>query len=100
MTYPAEAQTQLNAVRCLILAVAQENGLAAVEETLKWGEASYPVKGGNTIRLGWKRRDPDSIKVFFHCQTSLTETFRVIYRDEFEYEAKRAIIVPLDAPIK
>lgn len=98
-TYPDEAQRQLEAVRHLILAVAEENDLGAVEETLKWGEASYLVKGGTTIRLDWKPIDPDAIKVYFHCQTKLIETFKEIYRDEFEYEGKRAIIVPLDAAI-
>lgn len=99
-TYPAEAQEQLYAVRHLILAVAEENNLGAVEETLKWGEASYLVKGGTTIRMDWKPKDPDSIKVYFHCQTRLIETFKEIYRDEFEYEGKRAIIVPLDSAVK
>ncbi|WP_420837092.1 hypothetical protein [Aliidiomarina soli] len=53
-TYPAEAQTQLDAVRRLIFAVAEENNLGAVEETLKWGEASYLVKGGTApIACKW-----------------------------------------------
>lgn len=98
--YPAEAQRQLEAVRLLILTVAEENELGEVEETLKWGEASYLVKGGTTVRIDWKPKDPDAIKVYFHCQTRLIETFREIYRDEFEYEGKRAIVVPLDAAIK
>ncbi|GGD62860.1 DUF1801 domain-containing protein [Lacimicrobium alkaliphilum] len=99
-TYPGEAQRQLEAVRHLIFAIAEENELGAVEETLKWGEASYLVKGGTTIRMDWKPKDPAVIKVYFHCQTRLIETFREIYRDEFEYEGKRAIVVPLDAAIK
>lgn len=99
-TYPDEAQRQLEAVRHLILAVAGENDLGSVEETLKWGEASYLVKGGTTIRMDWKPKDPNAIKVYFHCQTRLIETFKEIYRDEFEYEGKRAIVLPLDAGIK
>ena len=99
-TYPAEAQRQLKAVRNLIFAVAKENDLGAVEETLKWGEASYLVKGGTTIRMDWKPKDPVVIKVYFHCQTKLIETFREIYRNEFEHEGKRAIVIPLDAAIK
>tara|TARA_A100001391_G_scaffold204174_1_gene198874 strand:- start:42968 stop:43372 length:405 start_codon:yes stop_codon:yes gene_type:complete len=99
-TYPDKAKKQLIAVRQLILDVAEENDLDTVEEALKWGEASYLVKGGTAIRLDWKPKSPDSIKVYFHCQTKLIETFREIYRDEFEYEGKRAIVVPLDADIK
>ncbi|WP_227714458.1 DUF1801 domain-containing protein [Marinobacter sp. 1-4A] len=96
-TYPIEAQRQLENVRGLILAVAAENGLGTVEEGLKWGEASYLVKGGSAIRMDWKPKDPDVIKVYFHCQTILIETFKEIYPDEFEYEGKRAIDIPLGA---
>ena len=99
-TYPTEAQRLLQAVRRLIISVAEEKNLGAVEETLKWGEPSYLVKGGTTIRMDWKPKDPESIKVYFHCRTRLIETFREIYRDEFEYEGKRAIVVPLGADIK
>lgn len=97
--YPVEAQRQLEAVRRLIFTVADENALGAVEETLKWGEASYLVKGGTTIRIDWKRKDPDVVKVYFHCQTTLIETFKEIYRNEFEYEGKRAIVIPLDSDV-
>jgi hypothetical protein len=55
-TYPVEVQRQLENVRRLILSVAKENDLGDVEETLKWGEASYRVKGGSPIRIDWKPR--------------------------------------------
>ena len=96
-SYPLAAQKQLEEVRRLILAVAEENALGAVEESLKWSEASYQVKGGSAIRIDWKPKDPDVIKVYFHCQTHLIETFREIYRKEFDYEGKRAIVLPLTA---
>lgn len=96
-TYPVDAQEQLKSIRRLLFSVAEENGLGAVEETLKWGEPSYLVKGGSTIRMDWKPNEPDVIKVYFHCQTSLVETFKELYRDEFEYEGKRAIVIPLSA---
>jgi hypothetical protein len=44
-SYPQEARNQLLSVRELILAIAADNGLGSVAETLKWGEASYSVKG-------------------------------------------------------
>ncbi|HAW92057.1 MULTISPECIES: DUF1801 domain-containing protein [unclassified Arsukibacterium] len=96
-TYPVEAQEQLKSIRRLVFSVAEENDLGTVEETLKWGELSYLVNGGSTIRMDWKSNDPDFIKVYFHCQTSLVETFREIYRYEFTYEGKRAIVIPLGA---
>lgn len=95
--YPVEAQKQLKDIRRLVLSVAEENDLGSVEETLKWGEASYCVKGGSPIRIDWKAKHPGAIKVYFHCQTSLVETVREIYRDEFEYEGNRAIVIPLGA---
>ncbi|WP_417533122.1 DUF1801 domain-containing protein [Marinobacterium stanieri] len=99
-TYPDEAKEQLEAVRQLILAVAREKALGSVEETLKWGEASYLVKGGTPIRMDWKPKDPNAIKVYFHCQTKLIETIKEVYRDAFKYEGNRAMIIPLDAPLK
>nr|WP_240549910.1 DUF1801 domain-containing protein [Halomonas titanicae] len=91
---------QLESVRQLILSTAAEGELGDVEEVLKWGEASYLVKGGTTIRIDWKPKDPDVIKVFFHCQTCLIETFKEIYRNEFEYEGTRAIVLPLRVNIE
>lgn len=99
-TYPENARRQLESVRQLILTIAAEDALGDVEEVLKWGEASYLVKGGTTIRIDWKAKDPDAIKVFFHCQTRLIETFKEIYLSEFEYEGKRAIVIPLSMNIE
>lgn len=98
--YSAAVQKQLEAVRCLIFAVAEDAKLGKVEETLKWGEVSYLVKGGSTIRIDWKPKDPEVIKVYFNCQTRLIETFREIYRDEFEYEGRRAIAIPLTTDVQ
>lgn len=98
-SYPNDARKQLEQVRKLIFMVAAENKLGEVEETLKWGEASYLVKGGSAIRIDWKPKDPDAIKVFFHCQTRLVETFKEIYRTEFAHEGKRAILIPLNTNI-
>lgn len=99
-SYPVQAQRQLEYVRGLIFTVAAENALGTVEESLKWGEASYLVKGGSPIRIDWKPKTPAVIQIYFHCQTRLVETFREIYRDEFSYEGKRALVLPLDATIK
>jgi hypothetical protein len=99
-TYPADAQKQLENVRRLIFFVAEELDLGSVEETLKWDEASYLVKGGSAIRMDWKPKDPGVIKVYFHCQTRLIETFREIYQDEFDYEGKRALVIPLSARVE
>ncbi len=99
-SYPAEAQQQLEAVRQLILALAAEHVLGNVEESIKWGEASFLVQGGTAIRIDWKANDPAVVKLFFHCQTLLVETFREIYPAELRYEGNRAVLVPLTANIR
>lgn len=99
-SYPKNAREKLERVRQLILTVAAENALGHVEETLKWGEASYLAKGGTPVRIDWKPKDPGVIKIFFHCQTRLIETFKELYRNEFEYEGQRAIVLPLSANLK
>ncbi len=98
-SYPGNAKSQLECIRSLILKVADENNLGAVEETFKWGEPSYLVNGGSTIRIDWKPKEPDVVKVYFHCQTSLLETFKELYQDELEFDGKRAIVISLDMDI-
>tara|TARA_R110000772_G_scaffold233128_2_gene344702 strand:+ start:344 stop:760 length:417 start_codon:yes stop_codon:yes gene_type:complete len=94
-TYPLTAAQHFRTIRNLIFAVAKENALGEVEESLKWNKPSYRTKGGSTVRIDWKNKEPEHIKVYFHCQSVLVETFREIYPDEFIYEGKRAIVIAL-----
>ncbi len=94
-SYPGPAAKMLKQVRELILSTADELGINKVEETLKWGEPSYLVKGGSTLRIAWKEKSPDQVSMYFHCQTRLVETFREIHPGTFEYDGKRAIHLPL-----
>ncbi|WP_197081789.1 hypothetical protein [Paenibacillus sp. E194] len=51
--YPLHIQGKLFFLRQLILDTASEtDGVGSVEETLKWGEPSYVMKKGSTIRIG------------------------------------------------
>lgn len=92
--YPQAAKDMLMEIRQLILAVAAEQGMA-VEETLKWGQPSYLVKGGSTIRYDWSAKSPTHVKLFFNCKTQLVETFREIYAEVFEFEGNRVILFKL-----
>lgn len=94
-SYPERARAFLEELRGLILQVAEEQGIGPPQESLKWGEPSYAVKGGCAVRIDWKPKFPDSCFVYFQCQTRLVETFREIYGDVFEYEGKRAIVLSL-----
>ncbi len=94
--YSQAAGEHLLAVRTLIYDIAAERGLGKVDESIKWGEASFWVKGGSAVRVDWKEKQPEVIKVFFHCQTRLIETFREVYPEAFAYEGNRALLIPLE----
>ncbi len=91
--YPKEIQEKMYFLRRIVLEVAAElEGNNTIEETLKWGEPSYIMKGGSTIRMDWKRSSPLQYALYFHCKTKLVDTFKELYRDELKFETNRAII--------
>jgi hypothetical protein len=84
----------------LILETAKESEFVEeLEETLKWGEPSYLVKKGSTIRIDWKAKTPDQYAIYFKCTSKLVLTFKEIYGDKFKYEKNRAILFDLDEKI-
>ncbi len=89
---PASARRSLRQLRSLILDTAAEAGIERVEETLKWGEPSYLVKGGSTIRIAWKPNTPDACYLFFNCNTRLVATFRELYGQTFVFAGNRALV--------
>ena len=75
--YPAPIREKLMYLRQLVLETAAETeGVKGLQETLKWGEPSYLVKGGSTVRMDWKKSKPDQYALYFHCKTMLIDTFR------------------------
>ncbi len=98
-SYPQAPRTKLLTIRDLVLATAKEIDAGPVEETLKWGEPSYLVKGGSTIRLAWKPKEPDVVKVLFNCNTLLVETFRELYPRGMAFEGNRAILLPVSGKL-
>lgn len=97
--WPPLISEQLYRLRALILEAAAElEEIGEMEETLKWGEPSYLVKGGSTVRLGWKPERGDNYFMYFHCQTKLVPTFRELYSEQFDFEGNRAIIFEMGAP--
>jgi hypothetical protein len=101
-SYPDDIQAVMDQLRNHILQVATEHDLGSVEESLKWGEPSYVVKGGSAVRIDWKEKSPDKYFVYFLCQTRLVETCKELYGKLFVYEGKRAIVFDLadDLPIQ
>ena len=90
--YPASIRKKLETIRNLILAEAKESCLGKVEETLKWGEPSYRVDGGSTVRYDWKEKSPDQYAIYFNCNTKLVDTFKELYGSKFHFEGNRAIV--------
>jgi len=102
-TYPEAIRSKVLFLRELIYAVAAETeNITGFEETLKWNEPSYKAKSASTIRIAWKKSDPNQYGMYFHCKTTLVDTFKELYGDVFKFEGNRAIIfntddvVPLD----
>ena len=91
--YPEAMREKMLRLRQIVLDTASETeGVAALEETLKWGEPSYLTKGGSTIRMDWKARAPDEYAIFFNCNTPLIATFKEVYGDVFTFQGNRAIV--------
>ena len=86
----------LLALRGHVLAAAAESGrVGDLVETLKWGEPAYlPAKArvGTTVRINAVKGSADRYAAYFHCQTTLLESFRHLYPDAFVYEGSRAIL--------
>ena len=94
--YPGKTRAKLMFLRQLILDVAAETqGVGPLEETLKWGQPSYLTtksRSGSTIRIDSIKSRDGGYAMYFHCQTTLVDTFREMYRGEFEFEGNRCIV--------
>jgi hypothetical protein len=99
-SYPANIQKKMGILRELVFEAARETeGIATLEETLKWGEPSYLTKHGSTIRMDWKPRSPDQYAIYFKCTSRLVETFKTVFGNAFRYEGSRAIVFALNDQI-
>lgn len=93
-SYPPEYQTPLLRIRQLIYEVASKiPAVGEIEESLKWGQPSYKSKLGTPIRLD--RFDDGKVAVFVHCQTTLIEEFKSLFRETLEFSKNRAIIIDI-----
>ena len=95
--YPEEVRDKMQRLRALIIETAEETpSVNAMEETLKWGEPSYITKTGSTLRMDWKAKSPEQYALYFQCSSRLIETFRVVFEEDFLFEANRAIVFKLN----
>jgi len=98
--YPPDIGKKFQGLRQLILETAEETeGITAIEETLKWGEPSYLVKKGSTVRIDWKEKSPEQYAIYFKCTSKLVLSFREVFGDKFNFEKNRAIVFGLNERI-
>lgn len=95
-TYPPKIRSRLLSLRQLVFDVAAvTEGVGALEETLKWGQPAYvtsETRSGSTVRIDRHPREPQKYAIYFHCQTNLVETFRMLFPQTFVFEGNRAIV--------
>ena len=98
--YPDPVRKKLVNLRNLIIEVANEmDEIKSLEETLKWGEPSFLVNKGSTIRIDWKEKKPDQYAMYFKCTSKLVPPFKMVFNDIFKYEGARAIVFHMDDSI-
>jgi len=104
--YPARLRKRLLFLRQMIFDVASSTeGVGQLQETLKWGEPAYVTaesRSGSTIRIDRCKNADGRYAIYFHCQTTLVDTFRALFPDTFKFESNRSIVfdeidsVPVD----
>jgi len=104
--YPKAINTKLMFLRQLIFDVASRtDGVGELEETLKWGQPSYltaQTQSGSLVRIDQIKTQAGKYAMYFHCQTTLVDTFKELFRDQFVFGGNRSIIfstkdkVPVD----
>ena len=99
---PAALRDALLELRGHILAAAAGSGrVGELAETLKWGEPAYLPKRprvGTTVRINAVKGSADRYAAYFHCQTTLLESFRHLYPGAFEFDGNRAILFQVGEP--
>lgn len=99
-SYPNFVKEKMLSLRHLILETAKEiQDITHLEETLKWGEPSFVVKKGSTIRIDWKKGKPNQYAMYLQCTSKLIPTFRMIYKDTFTFEGSRAVVFQIEKEI-
>ncbi len=96
-TYPENVREKMDHLRKLVLeTAAKTETITQLEETLKWGEPSYITKQGSTLRMDWKPKAPDQYALYFQCTSKLVPTFKMLYKDTFNFQGSRAIVFGLE----
>lgn len=98
-SYPEPARGYLLQIREMIFDIADDENLGPINESLKWGEPSFASKKGSPVRMDWKAKNPNVVSLFFHCQTTLVETFKEVHSHSLVFAGNREIIISLENPM-
>lgn len=102
-SFPKDARTRLMEIRDLIFkCAASDDAIGELTETLKWGEPAYLTEqtgSGSTIRLGFKESQPESVGVYFNCQTTIINDIQQRYADKFTCKDNRVLLLPVKQPV-
>jgi hypothetical protein len=94
--FPPPVGRRLIEVRKLVFATAKAHDeVGSLTETLKWGEPAYLTEqtgSGSTIRHG-RVKDSEHAAILFNCKTTLIDTFRERFPNQFEYRQTRALLL-------
>lgn len=101
--YPPKLRPAMKKLQMLVREVAKSNAdVGDLIETLKWGQPSFLPKRprtGTTVRMGAVSEEPARVALYFHCQTTLVETFRELYPGTLSFEGNRAIVLDATKPL-
>lgn len=93
---PEPLRPSLLRLRQAILDVAAASPeIGPLKETLKWGEPAWlprRPRTGTTVRIDALKGSSTHYALYVHCQTSLIETYRRHYAEQFSYDGNRALI--------
>lgn len=102
-SFPKDARARLMEIRDLIFkCAASDDAIGELTETLKWGEPAYLTEqtgSGSTIRLGFKESQPESVGVYFNCQTTIINDIQQRYADKFTCKHNRVLLLPVKQPV-
>jgi len=87
-------------LRGLVFDAAESYNVVELTETLKWCESAYLTvpRIGSTIRLRWKRKQPDHAAISLNFQRIFIGDLRATFSDKLTLQGNRAILVPLEDP--
>lgn len=98
-SYPKKALDDFYRIRDLVYRTASKLvTVGNLTETTKWGEPAFLTlasKSGSTIRVAWKDKHPRKIGLYFNCKTSLVDTMRSLFAEDFEFQGNRGVLLEL-----